>query len=221
MATISILEKNRAPSRNVFCEGLGFKSLASSLLFSVVHFSSEKVALGVRGLNLDDIVFSTVDHRIKPRLDVGRLSIPVVLVALDEQYTKTVAISPTRSVVGDFGRRKIPGRVQRLHGNDVVLAAVDRGLELGAHLVLLPDEVVLGACDQEQTQVATTYRLRAHFEGLRRFGVVLIASSNEEQKPEKHERKHRLSDFHLNLLLLGLEMCYQATMTRSVYCLVI
>ena len=135
MATISILEKNRAPSRNVFCEGLGFEALASSLLFSVVHLGSEKVALGVRGLNLDDIVLSTVDHRIKPRLDVGRLLIPVVLVALDEQYTKTVAISPTRSVVGDFGRREIPGRVRRLHGSDVVLATVDCRLELGAYQI--------------------------------------------------------------------------------------
>src|SRR3989344_4221112 len=155
MATISILKKSRAPSRNVFCEGLGFEALTSSLLFSVIHLGDEKITLGVRGLNLHDIVLATVDHRVEPWLDLGGLLIPVTLVARD----------------------------------------------------------------REQTQVAATHRLRAHFEGLRRFGVVLTASNDEEQKPEKHERKHYLPDFHQNFLCLGFGICYRATMTRFIYCL--
>ena len=34
---VPILEISRAPSRNVFCEGPKFETLASSFLLSVVH----------------------------------------------------------------------------------------------------------------------------------------------------------------------------------------
>ncbi|OGM99618.1 MAG: hypothetical protein A2650_02520 [Candidatus Yanofskybacteria bacterium RIFCSPHIGHO2_01_FULL_41_53] len=44
-----------------------------------------------------------------------------------------------------------------------------------------------------------------------------ITSSDEEQKTEKHNREHRLPDFHLNLLLLGLEMCDRATITQLLF----
>src|SRR3989344_4818430 len=189
------------------------KPTSESLLFSVVHLGSEKVPLGVRGLNLHDIVLSTVDHRIKPRLDIGGLLVPVVLVALDEQNTKVVAVSSTGSVVGDFSRREIPGRVRCLHGSDIVLPAVNRRLELGTQLVLLLIEVILAARDREQPDVAATHRLRAHFESMRRFRVIPITAGDEEEKSEKRDREHCLSDFHQNLLL-GLGMCHQANIAR-------
>ena|SRR3989344_404636 len=219
MATISILKKSRAPSRNVFCEGLGFEALTSSLLFSVIHLGDEKITLGVRGLNLHDIVLSTVDHRVEPWLDLGGLLIPVTLVARDEHHAKVVTITSTGSIVGNLGRSEISRRVRCFHGSDVVFATVDHRVEPWLDLGGLLIPVTLVARDREQTQVAATHRLRAHFEGLRRFGVVLTASNDEEQKPEKHERKHYLPDFHQNFLCLGFGMCYRATMTRFIYCL--
>src|SRR3990167_6245996 len=54
---------------------------------------------------------------------------------------------------------------------------------------------------------------------LLRTGTVVVAPGDEEQKSEKRDQKHCLSNFHQNLLLLDLGMCYRATMTRFVYCL--
>lgn len=196
MATISILEKNRAPSRNVFCEGPRFEPSDNLLerlqnLLSVVHLGDEKVALSVRCLNLDDTILSAVDHRVKFGFDLGGLLVPVMLVARDEHHAKAVTITATGSIIGNLGRSEISRRVRCLHGSDVVLATVNRRLEFGAYLTLLLIPVVLVARYCEHTQVATTYRLRAHLDGLRRLGVVLTAPSDEEQKSEKHERKHR------------------------------
>lgn len=198
------LQKYRKRKCQLF--GTTGKPSCDSSLLAVVHLGDEQVALHVRGVDFHDVVLLAVEHFIETRLDVGGFLVPVEPVALNEHHAQVVSVATTRGVVGYFGRCEVTRRVRGLDGDDVMLAAVDRCLELPTDIVLLLVEVVLGAGNREQTHVATANRLRAHFESLRRLWIIIVTASNDEHKSEKHDRKHCLPDFHRkSLLLSGLE----------------
>ena len=125
-----------------------YESQMEQLLRAVVNFRDEKIPVGICGLNLHHIILSTIHDRVQLRLDLGCFLVPVTLVARDEQYAKTIAVSSTGSIVGNFGRSEISIRVRCLHGGDVILTTVDRRLEFGTYLILFLVPVTLVARDR-------------------------------------------------------------------------
>src|SRR3989344_2110277 len=97
-------------------------------------------------------------------------------------------------------------------------------LRNGRNQIKVTIVVHVGECNSDTSLPLESCRKPSSLGICRRFfllrtGTVVVAPGDEEQKSEKRDQKHCLSNFHQNLLLLDLGMCYRATMTRFVYCL--